>query len=77
VIPADEHPSSTSPPICGTTPTPADCSDPETARRVHQIRDTVVRVGDPSGGGIGVGNWQPMITGAFPELGLTADTSFT
>jgi hypothetical protein len=55
----------------------ADCSDPETARRVHQIRDTVVRVADPSGGGVGVGNWQPMITGAFPELGLTADTSFT
>ena len=53
-----------------------DCSDPATARRVHQIRDTVVRITDPTGGGVGVGNWQPMITGAFPELGLDAESSF-
>ena len=55
----------------------ADCSEPATARRVHQIRDTVVRITDPIGGGVGVGNWQPMITGAFPELGLDAESSFT
>ena len=54
----------------------ADCTEPATARRVHQIRDTVVRVTDPIGGGVGIGNWQPMVTGAFPELGLTADSSF-
>ncbi|MCU0273524.1 MAG: hypothetical protein MUE34_09845 [Acidimicrobiales bacterium] len=54
-----------------------DCSDPATARRVHQIRDTVVRVSDPMGGGVGVGNWQPMITGGFPDLGLDAASSFT
>jgi hypothetical protein len=53
-----------------------DCSDPTTARRIHQIRDTVVRVTDPAGGGVGIGNWQPMITGAFPELGLDQDSSF-
>ena len=34
----------------------ADCSTPETARRLHQIRDTVIRVRDPVGGGDGVGN---------------------
>lgn len=53
-----------------------DCSTPENARRVHQIRDTVVRITDPVGGGVGWGNWQPIITGPFPELGLTAETSF-
>ena len=55
----------------------ADCAEPATARRVHQIRDTVVRITDPAGGGVGIGNWQPMITGAFPELGLDAESSFT
>ena len=49
---------------------------PENARRVHQIRDTVVRITDPVGGGVGWGNWQPIVTGEHPELGLTADTSF-
>jgi hypothetical protein len=53
-----------------------DCSAPEVARRVHQIRDTVVRLTDPVGGGIGYGNWQPIITGAFPELGLDSESSF-
>ena len=55
----------------------ADCSEPAAARRVHQIRDTVVSITDPVGGGVGVGNWQPMITGGFPELGLDAESSFT
>ena len=32
-----------------------DCSTPENARRVHQIRDTVVRITDPVGGGVGLG----------------------
>jgi hypothetical protein len=54
----------------------ADCSTPETARRIHQIRDTVVRITDPVGGGVGWGNWQPMVTGDWPDLGLTAETSF-
>ena len=53
-----------------------DCSTPKNARRVHQIRDTVVRITDPTGGGIGWGNWQPIVAGEHPELGLTADTSF-
>jgi hypothetical protein len=53
-----------------------DCSTPENARRVHQIRDTVVRITDPVGGGSGWGNWQPIAAGEHPKLGLTADTSF-
>jgi hypothetical protein len=54
----------------------ADCSDPEQARRLHQIRDTVVHVVDRAAGAEGWGNCQPMITGAYPDLGLTADSSF-
>jgi hypothetical protein len=53
-----------------------DCSTHENARRVHQIRDTVIRITDPVGGGVGWGNWQPIVTGEHPELGLTAETSF-
>jgi hypothetical protein len=40
-----------------------DCSTRENARRLHQIRDTVVRVTDPVGGGQGCGNAQPILTG--------------
>lgn len=48
----------------------ADCSTPEMARRLHQIRDTVVRVHDPVGGATGWGNCQPIAYGPWPELGL-------
>ena len=54
----------------------ADCSEPTTARRLHQIRDTVVHVVDPVGGGEGYGNCQPIITGGDEELGLSAEDSF-
>jgi hypothetical protein len=53
-----------------------DCSTPDAARRLHQIRDTVVRVTDPVGGGIGTGNCQPIVTGGHPDRGLAADDSF-
>lgn len=53
-----------------------DCSDPATARRVHQIRDTVVRITDPTGGGTGLGNCQPIAVGPFEHLGLGAGDSF-
>jgi hypothetical protein len=53
-----------------------DCSTPENARRLHQIRDTVVRVTDPVGGGQGWGNCQPIIAGGDERLGLSADDSF-
>lgn len=48
----------------------ADCRTPEAARRLHQIRDTPVRVSDPVGGGVGVANMQPMAVGPWPGLGL-------
>lgn len=54
----------------------ADCSEPAVARRLHQLRDTVVHVVDPVGGGEGWGNCQPMITGAHPDLGLDEASSF-
>lgn len=50
-----------------------DCRPPEMARRLHQIRDTVVRVSDPVGGGTGVGNCQPIAAGPWPDLGLADD----
>ena len=53
-----------------------DCADPVAARRLHQIRDTVVHVVDPVGGGEGWGNCQPIITGGDDALGLPADDSF-
>ncbi len=49
---------------------------PEVARQVHQLRDVLVRVEDPVGGGSGLGNIETMMVGAFPELGLSADNSF-
>lgn len=53
-----------------------DCTEPTTARRLHQIRDTVVHVTDPTGGGEGWGNCQPIITGGDDTLGLSASDSF-
>ncbi len=53
-----------------------DCRHPEVARELHQLRDTFVVVHDLDTGAVGHGNCQPMITGAHPSLGLTADSSF-
>ena len=47
-----------------------DCSTPEMAHRLHQIRDTAVRVIDPVGKAEGWGNCQPIACGPWPELGL-------
>ncbi|MGO9352588.1 MAG: hypothetical protein ACLP3C_17870 [Mycobacterium sp.] len=52
------------------------CDHPETARKVHQLRDLLVRVEDPVGGGVGVGNIETFALGAFPEIGLTQENSF-
>ena len=54
----------------------ADSSTPEQARRVHQLRDCVIAVDDPVGGGRGWGNLQSLVTGPHPEIGLTAAASF-
>lgn len=54
----------------------ADCTEPATARRFHQIRDAVLRVDDPVGGGRGWCNFQTTITGAWPDEGLDEASSF-
>jgi hypothetical protein len=54
----------------------ADCTEPATARRLHQIRDNLVRVEDPVGGRVGVGNMQTIFSGPHPDAGLTEDASF-
>jgi hypothetical protein len=51
----------------------ADCREPATARRLHQLRDTAIRITDPVGGGTGWGNCQPMAVGPWPDLGLADD----
>ena len=51
----------------------ADCSTPEQARRLHQIRDTVIAVTDSSNGARGWGNCQPTAYGPWPDLGLADD----
>jgi hypothetical protein len=50
-----------------------DCRPVDVARRLHQIRDTAVRVHDPIGGGVGWGNCQPIAAGPWPDLGLADD----
>ena len=54
----------------------ANSSDPAVARRLHQIRDALVRVEDPVGGGRGWGNLQTAIVGAWPDEGLDEASSF-
>jgi hypothetical protein len=54
----------------------ANCATADAARRVHQLRDTVVHVVDRATGDEGWGNCQPMVTGGSPALGLTAEDSF-
>ena len=54
----------------------ADCSDPATARRVHQHRDCIIRVDDPIGGGTGIGNLQSIVVGADAAMGLSMEASF-
>jgi hypothetical protein len=53
-----------------------DCTDPGTAQRIHQMRDNLVRVDDPAGGGVGYGNLQSIFAGPHPDLGLTEEASF-
>jgi hypothetical protein len=53
-----------------------DCTDTAVAPRLHQIRDAVMRVSDPVGGGEGWCNMQTIVVGGWPELGLAEETSF-
>jgi hypothetical protein len=58
----------------------ADCQQPDLARQLHQIRDTVVHVTDRDADGRvvgeGWGNCQPIAAGAHPRWGLGASDSF-
>ncbi len=54
----------------------ADCTTPHAARRLHQIRDAVMRVDDPVGGGRGWCNLQTTMAGGWPDEGLDAESSF-
>ncbi len=51
-----------------------DCTLPEVARRLHQIRDTAIRVTDTANDTVGWGNCQPIAAGPWPELGLDDDS---
>ena len=53
-----------------------DTDSAENARQLHQLRDLLVRVEDPVGGGVGVGDIETFALGAFPDKGLTAENSF-
>jgi hypothetical protein len=52
----------------------ADTTDDATLRRIHQLRDSIVRVreGDATGYGI----FESLATGAWPDFGLSAENSF-
>ncbi len=52
----------------------ADCSDPATARELHQLRDCIVKVND--NGTIGYAISQTIINGAWPEYDLDGENSF-
>lgn len=53
-----------------------DTHEPENVRKLHQLRDLLVLVEDPVGGGVGLGDIETFAMGAFPEKGLTAQNSF-
>ena len=52
----------------------ADCTEHQAARRLHQIRDCIIHVRD--GDASGYANYQTVVSGEWPELGLSADNSF-
>jgi hypothetical protein len=52
------------------------CDDPATAHDLHQHRDCIVSVEDPTTGARGVGTVQSIVVGAHPDLALTEAASF-
>lgn len=53
-----------------------DLDSPEVARRVHQLRDLLVHIEDPVGGGSGWANIETLVFGEYPEMGVTAANNF-
>jgi hypothetical protein len=51
----------------------ADASELAVIERYKQFRDCMIRVEDPVGGGVGWGNCQTYVHGAWPEFGLSGD----
>lgn len=51
----------------------SDASQPEVIERYKQFRDCMIRVEDPVGGGVGWGNCQTYVHGAWPQFGLSGD----
>lgn len=49
----------------------SDATQPEVIERYKQFRDCMIRVEDPVGGGVGWGNCQTYVHGAWPDFGLT------
>lgn len=51
----------------------ADAAEVAVIERYSQFRDCMIRVEDPVGGGVGFGNCQTYVHGAWPEFGLSGD----
>lgn len=50
-----------------------DAAEPGVLDRYKQFRDCLIRVEDPVGGGVGIGNCQTWVHGAWPDFGLSGD----
>jgi hypothetical protein len=51
-----------------------DCSELETAKRIHQIRDCLIKITE--GDAVGYANYQTVVNGEWPELSLSGESSF-
>lgn len=52
----------------------ADATEPSVVRRIHQLRDCIVRATDGDASGIGV--HETLVGGSWPDRGLDPDTAF-
>jgi hypothetical protein len=53
-----------------------DTGSVEVLHQIHQIRDLLIKVDDPVGGGTGYANLETVLIGAFPDMGVTAETTY-
>ena len=51
-----------------------DTTDDQTLRRIHQLRDSIIRVRE--GNATGYGIFESIATGPWPDFGLSAESSF-